>query len=380
MAMDPSIASQLSADVVAVGSSVKDSTALVGATSNAGGSVTLFVYDNGECSTANSGLVATFGPTPVVDGAVSTAPAWAATSPGTYFVVAAYSGDTNNAKAVTGCAKEPVTVTSGASLPSPTPPSPTKPPPTKPPPTKPLPPTAPPPIPPPPTTSPPPSLPPPVTVTPTAPSITTQLSTSTVVIGASVHDGSTLSGATAGAGGTVTYDVYSNDTCNASGLVASLAPVTVSGAIVPTSPNWTATTTGTFYFVADYGGDAQNAAAQSGCAAEAVTVTPTAPSITTQLSTSTVVVGGLVDVNATLTGATAGAGGTVTYDVYSNDTCSGTPYVLGTVGVTNGFTSGPLSQFVVASLGIYYYVADYSGDAQNAAAQSGCADAPLTVV
>jgi len=193
-----------------------------------------------------------------------------------------------------------------------------------------------------------------------------------------VHDGSTLSGATASAGGTVTYDVYSNDTCSGSPYV--LGPVTVSGGVVPDSPNWTATSAGTYYFVANYSGDTNNNATTSGCAAEALSVTTTSPSITAQLSTNFVVFGGTVDVDAQLTGLTSNAGGTVTYDVYFNDTCSGSPYVLGSVAVTNGVTSGPLSQIVFAGFGVYYYVAVYSGDANNAAVQSDCAGAPLTVL
>ena len=74
------------------------------------------------------------------------------------------------------------------------------------------------------------------------------------------------------------------------------------------------------------------------------------------------------------------AGGTVTYDVYSNDTCSGSPYVLGWVTVTNGVTAGPIYQTVLAGFGAYCYVAVYGGDADNAAAQSDCAGAPLTVL
>ena len=212
-----------------------------------------------------------------------------------------------------------------------------------------------------------------------SPGITTQLSTNTVVIGAAVHDSSTLSGATSNAGGTVTYDVYSNDTCAAPGLVGTLGPVTVSAGVVPDSPNWTATSTGTFYFVAHYGGDANDNATTSGCAADALTVTMASPGITTQLSTNTVIIAGTISVNAILTGATSNAGGTVTYDVYTNDTCSGSPSVIGTVSVVNGVTTGPLSQTIFAVIGVYYYVVEYSGDADNAATQSGCASAPLTV-
>jgi hypothetical protein len=111
-----------------------------------------------------------------------------------------------------------------------------------------------------------------------------------------------------------------------------------------------------------------------------LTVTPASPGITAQLSTNTVVIAGTISVNATLTGATSNAGGTVTYDVYSNNTCSGSPVVIGSVSVINGVTTGTVSQTIFAVIGVYYYVAEYSGDADNAATQSGCASAPLTVL
>ena len=377
MAQDPTFASQLSSDSVVVGATVADNTALVGGTTDASGFVTIDVYDNDACSKSNSGLVAALGPAPVVNGAVSKAPIWVAATPGTYYLVAVYSGDANNVKTSSGCASEPVKVNSG--VPPPTAPSqPAKSPPPTTPPAPPTPPTPPaPPAPP----APPPTTPTtPTTPSPTSPSITTQLSSNSVSIGGSLHDGSTLSGATSSAGGTVSYDVYSNSTCASAGLVSTLGPVTVSAGVVPDSPTWTATSAGTFYFVALYSGDANNNATSSACAAEAVTVSPTSPSITTQLSPNTVVFGESADVNAVITGVTPTAGGTVSYDVYSNNTCSGSPYVVGSVSVINGVTSGALSQTILAFPGVYYYVAVYSGDADNAGAQSGCASAPLTVL
>src|SRR5438128_545351 len=53
----------------------------------------------------------------------------------------------------------------------------------------------------------------PLTINPNQPSISTLLSESTGGIGDSVHDTSSLSGATSNAGGTVSYAVYTNNTC-----------------------------------------------------------------------------------------------------------------------------------------------------------------------
>jgi hypothetical protein len=175
----------------------------------------------------------------------------------------------------------------------------------------------------------------------------------------------------------VTYDVYSNDTCASAGLVSTLGPVTVSAAVVPDSPNWTTTSAGTFYFVAVYSGDANNNATTSGCAADALTVTP-APSVTVDLSTGTVAVGQSLNFDATLTGVTANAGGNVTYYYYDNDTCSGPETYIGVESVSNGVVAGPLTEFADVP-GEYYIVAAYSGDSNNAGMVSGCANAPLDI-
>ena len=74
-----------------------------------------------------------------------------------------------------------------------------------------------------------------------------------------VDDTALLSGASASAGGTVTYSVYANATCTSGGggLITTLGPVAVTSGSVPDSPNWTATgVAGTYYFVASYSGDA----------------------------------------------------------------------------------------------------------------------------
>jgi hypothetical protein len=103
-----------------------------------------------------------------------------------------------------------------------------------------------------------------------------------------------------------------------------------------------------------------------------------APSITVNLSTGTLAVGQTLNVDATLSGVTGNAGGNVTYDYYDNDTCSGIAMYIGLVSVSNGDTSGPLTEMADFP-GEYYIVATYSGDSNNAGMVSGCASAPLIV-
>jgi HD-GYP domain-containing protein (c-di-GMP phosphodiesterase class II) len=369
MAKRPTLGTQLSASSTIAGGSISAGTALLGGTANATGTITYYVYANDSCSTSNAGLVATLGPVAFIGGTIPASPDWTATTPGTYYFVASYSGDANNAAATSGCASDPFTVTSAASTPSPPsktpPPPPSNPPPSNPPPAPPPPPV-------------PPPAPPAGPVGPANPTITTTLSSNAITVGATLYDGSTLSGATSAAGGTVTYDVYANNTCASAGLVTTLGPVTVTSGVVPNSPNWTATTPGTYYFVASYSGDATNAAATSGCASEAVVVSAAAPTITTTLSSNAITVGATVNVDAVMTGLTPSAGGNVTYRVYTDNSCTFAVGTFGPITVTNGDTSGPITlQFLVS--GTFYVVASYSGDINNAGMQSGCASAPVVV-
>ena len=81
---------------------------------------------------------------------------------------------------------------------------------------------------------------------------------------------------------------------------------------------------------------------------------------------------------ATLSGATADAGGTVTYTVYSDSECSTRFADAGTVSVDNG--SVPNSSPVTFNApGTYYWQASYSGDDNNQPALSTCTDEKLVV-
>jgi plastocyanin len=209
-----------------------------------------------------------------------------------------------------------------------------------------------------------------------------------ISIGTSVYDTATLNGATASAGGTVTYKLYSDDTCTTPATQPTLDhTVTVTNAVVPNSNSITFNNAGTFYFQATYSGDLRNlvpaGGAKSACSSEVVVVDQNTPSIATQVKKTTddsnvannghVPIGTSVYDTATLTGATAGAGGTVNYKLYTNDTCttaSTTPALDQNVTVTNG--SVPNSNSVTFNnAGTYFFQATYSGDANNAVPAGG---------
>jgi len=151
-----------------------------------------------------------------------------------------------------------------------------------------------------------------LTATASGDTIATALSTSTSVLpGSSVSDSATLSNETSNAGGSVTYTSYTNNTCTVG--ATSAGTVGVSNGTVPNSNSLVFNTPGTYYWQAVYSGDANNAPATSTCGNEVLTVvTPTlnSPTISTNLSTTSAVVGTGVNDTATLSGETGSAGGT----------------------------------------------------------------------
>ncbi len=113
---DPTIATTLSGTSVQVGSSVHDSAALTGATSNAGGTVQYTVYTDSECTLGpiDAGLKA------VSDGIVTDSNPITFNSAGTWYWQAVYSGDANNTGATSTCTEEVLTVLA-TPIPTPTP-------------------------------------------------------------------------------------------------------------------------------------------------------------------------------------------------------------------------------------------------------------------
>ncbi len=92
----------------------------------------------------------------------------------------------------------------------------------------------------------------------------------TVHIGSAVTDSATLSGQTSDAGGTVTYTVYTENTCTT--VFANAGTKTVVNGVVPDSNAVTMSTAGTFYWQAVYSGDTNNKGSKSVCGDEVVLV------------------------------------------------------------------------------------------------------------
>jgi hypothetical protein len=324
-----SIATTLSSSSITAGGSAHDSAMLSGQTADAGGTVTYTVYTDNTCMTR-----ASVQPSPatvtVMNGIVPDSGDATFPDAGTFFWRAVYSGDTGNLGSTSAC-NEQLTVTPAQA----------------------------------------------------APTIATTLSATSINTGGSVHDSATLSGATATAGGTVTYTIYTDNTCMTQATVQPTpATVMVTNGTVPNSADVTFPTAGTFFWQAAYSGDAGNTAAMSNCASEQLTVANgnmASPTISTQLSRSTIKAGQSVRDNATLTGATATAGGTVTYTAYTDSACTTGARDAGTVTIKNG--KAPHSNSLeFDQVGTFFWQAAYSGDAANNPAKSPCTSEQLTVV
>jgi len=214
----------------------------------------------------------------------------------------------------------------------------------------------------------------------------TTTASGTVQLGGTIHDTAHLSGGVSPTGH-VTFDVYGpgDATCQTSlgTLSATPDPVTANGDFV--SANFTPAIAGTYMWIAHYSGDGSNNPVSTACGAEneSVVVTPKTPSIATTLSATSVNAGTAVHDSSALTGATSNAGGTVTYSVYTDNTCttlyashqpSGNP-----VAVTAG-VPGDSGAVTFDQAGTFYWQAVYSGDANNTGpVSSGCQTEILTV-
>jgi uncharacterized repeat protein (TIGR01451 family) len=211
------------------------------------------------------------------------------------------------------------------------------------------------------------------------PSIATELvsgaqsgTTISIDLGASVHDTSTLTGATATAGGTVHYQVFSDSTCDT--LFTDAGTVPVVNHVPGNSISVTFNQAGNYYWQADYSGDAANDSASSDCSLEVVSVGLNQPTISTNASAS-VVVGGNIHDTATLAGG-FNPTGTITFRLYGpNDATCAAAAIFTSVVAVNGNGDYDSAAFKTSAPGIYRWIATYSGDSNNAAVAGACNDA-----
>jgi hypothetical protein len=228
----------------------------------------------------------------------------------------------------------------------------------------------------------------PITITPRTPSVTTAIhnaahtdvTSTSQSIGTVLHDTATISGATATAGGTISYALYSNNTCTT--LVQNLTPAsnTVVNGVAPDSNTYTFNNAGNFWFQATYSGDSNNTGpVKSVCTSEPITISPNTP-----VPHSTPVV--QVKDTFSVTGLTNGATGSLVVGVFTNSACttraagnSDASFLL-TGNVSNGSYTNETTYFQMSSGTTYYFKLSYAGDNNNQSFSDCTESATATVV
>ncbi len=173
--------------------------------------------------------------------------------------------------------------------------------------------------------------------------------------------------------GTVDFSWYSGQSCSGTATpqtgVALSSGIATSGVVTVPA--------GGLSFKAHYNGQTDlYTEADSACVPLSATEHDTALSLS--LSDNSIVVGSSVYAIPSLTGETSGADGTISYKVYTNNSCTNLDRTIGSKSVTNGSTqNSDASTF--NTQGTYYWQAVYSGDEDNEAATSSCTGAVLTV-
>ena len=256
------------------------------------------------------------------------------------------------------------------------------------------------------------------------PNVATQLknaadnsNTSSVVVGSSVYDTATISGASGIPKGTLTYGLFSDSTCQTPATSplfpgsSSTATVTLNAdGTVPQSPTLTFTQAGaTYYWQASYSGDValggRNLAAKSKCTDEPLTITKAPAAIVTTPSTASLVVGsGSFSDTAHVTGgyfpaAGTSPDGTVTFKLYGPfasapgtgscvDSGTGANLVLTSSNVGASATPAPTQTsawytsgtYTATQAGTYQWVANYNGNSNSTTAHSNCGDTSEQVI
>ena len=214
------------------------------------------------------------------------------------------------------------------------------------------------------------------TWTKASPTISTAASPNSITVGTpiTVGDVATFQNTSSVAPtGSVSFTLYSNPSCTAT------TGVTGSGAIsgppggpyaASFSTTWTAPATGTYYWRATYAGDLGNNAVTPAClsANELIVVGPGSPTITTQATPNSIMVGTPTTVGdaATFQGTTSVAPtGSVTFTLYSNDTCTTATGVTGSGSIATSLSHVSSASFstnwTAPAAGTFYWRRELCG-------------------
>lgn len=126
--------------------------------------------------------------------------------------------------------------------------------------------------------------------TPKATPTLTTTATATATAGAAISDTAHLTGGTTAPaiGGSITFNVYGDNTCSGASLFTSTVPVAGNGDYVSGAYTTPAGTSATYYWVATYSGDAaNNAITNTPCTAPGEQSVVTAPPVIVDITTTT---------------------------------------------------------------------------------------------
>jgi hypothetical protein len=296
----------------AVGTSIADMATVTGGNGPTG-TVTFNLYSN-----PNGTGTPLFTDTETLASGSATSKGFTTTAAGTDYWVDTYNGDSNNGAATSGLAAEPVVIS------------------------------------------------------PVSPTISTSQQPASAAAGSSIADKATVSGGE-NPTGTVTFNLYNNPTGTGTPLFTDTETLSSGTA---SSKGFTATATGTDYWVDTYNGDSNNNAITSGLAAEPVVIGIASPTIGTTQQPASASLGASIADQATLTGG-SNPTGTVTFTLYNNPTGTGTPLFTDTETLSGGTATS--KGFTTTVTGTDYWLDTYNGDSNNASVTSGVAAEPVTV-
>jgi hypothetical protein len=218
----------------------------------------------------------------------------------------------------------------------------------------------------------------------------------TVTLPVQVYDTATLTGALGTPTGTVTYSLWTNNTCTAAATSPTFpgggntATVTIAAdGTIPHSPTLTFDTAGSFWWQAVYNGGGRNAASDpSPCTSEPLVVQKVQPAIATTPNPTALTIGTGASFNDTATISngffpTGGiAPGDVTFTLYgpfasaAAITCTSAIFTstVAAARVDDTTANATSASFTPTQVGIYQWVAAYAGNAQNQPASTLCND------
>jgi hypothetical protein len=325
-----------------VGTALTDSATVDGF--NPTGNVRFYLFgpDNATCNfdqtsdNAPNGWLFMAGPIALVNGKAKVpAPGYTTTTPGVYQWVADYGGDSNNTEARSECGKEAVTI---SKMPT---------------------------------------------------SIDTHPSNADgAPVGTAITDSATVIGDNPT--GNIRFYLFAPDnaTCNFKqtsdsaphGWIFMAGPIAlINGKASVPAPGYTTTETGSYKWVADYGGDSNNTEARSECGKEVVAIGKHSDGLTSTASPGGVIGTAIFDTVKVSNGVDPG--GTVTFSLYSpaDASCKGAAIFTSTVALGTNGTAKSATFAATKTAGTYNWIAVYNGDANNASSNDKCGDEPVRI-